>query len=443
VAQKAERAAGASGGSTAARGGDPLLSELMPWSVPAVRPGRAWVRAADPDTLRARWHRLIAAGEPERAVLFRPSRARTLRTAVPQLPGQATSTVRLAREQGPCPEPVQVRHGAFDRQWLLPDHRLLDAARPELWRVADVHQLFAVVQPREPDLPGPSLVFSAELPIGSPGRNAGPVLPLYRRPGGQEPNLAPGLADVLRERWGVEVTPLDVAAWLAAVCGHPAVAAPQTAGSTGTGAPGVPVPLPADPDLWLRGTALGRRALWLMTFGARCVDPAEDRPAGRPRMPGGQRPFVRRAVPPSPAGLPSVLGYDAGDRALVLGEGRVAPVPPGAWEYRVGGEPVLAAWFAERAGAVQDEPGSLEAVRPEQWPQAWTTELIDLSTVLALLGRLHGEQAVFARELDRVPRISAAELRDSGVLPPPGWAARPASVLDQRQEGPEGQFALF
>ncbi|WP_374228019.1 type ISP restriction/modification enzyme [Streptacidiphilus sp. ASG 303] len=430
---------GRSGGAPGPWDGDPLLSDLMPWSVPALRTGRDWVRSPDPETLRARWRRLIGAAGEERAALFRPSRSRTLRSAVAQLPGRAASTVRLAREAGPCPEPEPVRHGAFDRQWLLPDHRLLDAARPELWRVADGGQLFAVVQER----PGPALVFGAELPDGhrSPGR--GPVRPLYRRPGAAEPNLAPGLTDLLAARFGCAVAAGDVAAWTAAVACHPA--APEAPGRAGAGA--VVVPLPDDPGLWRRGTALGREVVWLSTFGERCTDPADGRPAGRPRMPGGRRPFVRRPVPDTPAGFPAALAYDAEEEALLLGDGRIAPVPASAWEYRVGGERVLETWFAGRAaprpGADAPAHGSLEAVRPASWPRTWTTELTDLATVLALLAGLHGAQAELVRDLAAAPRLGAAALRAAGVLPAPDWAARPASVLAHLEEGPEGQFALL
>lgn len=124
----------------------PLLDELMPWSVAPLRLGRSWIVAPDVRTLRARWDRLVRAEGTEREELFRPSRARTPSSSVAALPGQRTGTVRFVRESGPCPEPVRLAHGPFDEQWLLPDHRLIDTARPELWRVADERQLFAVEQ---------------------------------------------------------------------------------------------------------------------------------------------------------------------------------------------------------------------------------------------------------------------------------------------------------
>jgi len=322
----------------------------MPWQVPAPRTGREWVRSPDPEVLRRRWERLAGATPQERRLLFRPTRARTADSPSGQLPGSRGATARLSRDPGPFPEPVRVRCGAFDRQWLLADQRLLDAPRPELWRVADDAQVFLTLLPA-PD--GPVAAFSAELPLASgPGRAGGRVAPLFRRPGGREPNLAPGLAEVLSGAFAAEVAALDVLAWVAAVTALPRAADPAgTAAPAGITAPGgsapadPAIPLPRAVELWARGVELGRRILWLHTFGARAAAP--DRPPGPPRMPGGRRPFVRQAF----AGLPRTIGYDPDHEALLIGgEGRISPVAPGAWALRgESGEPALAAWFGRRA----------------------------------------------------------------------------------------------
>ncbi|MPY64539.1 DNA methyltransferase, partial [Streptomyces spongiae] len=181
----------------------PLLADLMPWSVAPPRLGRRWPTAPDAASLKARWDTLVKAEEPDREALFEPTRSRTPHSAVAQLPGQSSGTGRLARESGPCPDPVRVLFAPFDEQWLIPDHRLIDAARPELWRVADDHQAFAVEQPVPPESSGPALLVSSTLPLTPPhGPRPGRVRPLYRRPGGREPNLAPGLRDHLAERLG-------------------------------------------------------------------------------------------------------------------------------------------------------------------------------------------------------------------------------------------------
>ncbi|WP_435643977.1 type ISP restriction/modification enzyme [Streptomyces sp. H49] len=374
----------------------PLLADLMPWSVAPLRPGRAWPTAPDPASLKARWDALLKAELPDREALFEPTRARTLHSAVPQLPGRSAGTRRLARAEDPCAEPVRVLAGPFDEQWLIPDHRLLDAARPELWRVADAHQVFAVTTPDERH---PVLAASL-LPTLRTGR----VHPLYRRPGGAEPNLAPGLLDLLSDRLGVRVAPLDLLAWVLA-----------------TVRPGHTVPLTDDPRLWSSGVELGRRTLWLMR-----------RDGERPKLPGGRRPYVRAPLPPRPR----TLRYDPEEETLHLNEGRISPVPAAAWEYELNGSRVLEAWFAARTASAA--PGTLAAIGPATWPQPWTSELLELITVLALLAEPRPRRA------GPVPcAITAADLRRACVLPPPRAARLPASVLDLPEEGPEGQFALL
>ncbi|MGA5447325.1 type ISP restriction/modification enzyme [Streptomyces umbrinus] len=390
----------------------PLLADLMPWSVAPPRLGRGWPTAPDPASLKARWDALVKAEGPDREALFGVTRARTLHSAVGQLPGQSSGTGRLARASGPCVEPVRVLHGPFDEQWLIPDHRLIDAARPELWRVTDERQVFAVEQAPAPD--GPPLLVTSTLPVVLPQSKTVPtarpgrIRPLYRRPEGREPNLAPGLLDLLAKRLGHSLTPLDVLAWTLAV------ARPGPQGCT--------VPLTSDPELWARGTELGHRMLWLMR-----------RDGERPKLPGGRRPYVRAPLPSRPL----ELRYDRDEETLHLDEGRISPVPPAAWDFEVGGVRVLDQWFTTRT--TQPPPGTLEAIRPTTWPQPWTSDLLEVITVLSLLAELRPQQA----ELTMNTPITADDLRKAGVLPPPDTSRKPASVLDHHEEGPEGQVALI
>jgi hypothetical protein len=395
--------AGSAASGTEKYGDAPALTDLMPWSVAPLRLGRNWVLAPDAATLTARWEQLVQAGsEAEREALFHPTKARTLHSAVAQLPGHPAPTTRLALESGRCPEPVRVLHGAFDQQWLIPDHRLIDTARPELWRVADgQQQIFAVEQARIQQSPGPPLVFSALLPDGhAPAGRPGRIRPLFRRPGGLDPNLAPGLREHLADRLGLPVAPGDILAWTAVAARHSPA--------------GRDVPLTADPGLWAEGVALGHHTLQLHTR------------AGNPRLPGGRRPYVRAVIPDAPAGL----GYDPEEEALHLGTGRIAPVPAAVWEFHAGGTRVLETWFERRAAS-------------RSWPRTWTSELLELITVLALLAETRPQRRRIIRRLAEGPRIDAAGLRAAGVLPVPEGARQPASVLDHREEGPGGQFALL
>ncbi|MEU6313543.1 type ISP restriction/modification enzyme [Streptomyces sp. NPDC047014] len=374
----------------------------MPWAVGGLRLGRDWVAAPDPAALRTRWAALAGSEGAERDRLFRPTRSRTPTTPAAALPGQrAAATARFAEAPGPCPEPVRVLREPFDEQWLLPDQRLIDTARPELWRVRDAHQLYLVEAP-EP-------LVTAHLPAGRLGR----IRPLHRRPGGAEPNLAPGLPALLAEHHGGPVAPEDVLCWILAA-GRP-------------GPRGYEVPLTADPARWRAGLELGRRLLTVQLRGARGGEP--------PRLPGGRRPYVRSAVGSWPRGL----SYDPETETLGLGDGTVSPVPAGAWEYEVQGVRVLEAWCAARTAHRDPEAEGLAALGPSAWPQTWTSELLALVTTLALLAELAPERAAF----DPGPSLPSEALRAAGVLPPPPWTRRPASVLDHQEEGPDGQFALL
>jgi hypothetical protein len=162
--------------------------------------------------------------------------------------------------------------------------------------------------------------------------------------------------------------------------------------------------------------------LWLMR-----------RDGERPKLPGGRRPYVRAPLPARPFSL----RYDRDEETLHLDEGRISPVPPATWDFEVAGVRVLEQWFAART--TEAEPGTLAAIRPVTWPQAWTSELLELITILALLAELRPQQA----EQAVTSPVTAAELRTAGVLPVTEAARRPASVLDHHEEGPEGQFTLI
>ncbi|QEU95399.1 type ISP restriction/modification enzyme [Streptomyces kanamyceticus] len=395
----------------------PPLGDLMPWSVAPLRPGRGWPMGPDAAALKARWDAFVRAEGPARARLLSPSRSRTPHTTVAQLPGHPGGTGPLAAESGRCPEPVRVRHGPFDEQWLIPDHRLIDAARPELWRVAGDGQLFLVEQGHVAGSTGPAVLASAVLPDGrSPAGRPGRIRPLFRRPGGLEPNVAPGLLAHLSATLGHDVAPEDLLAW--------------TLAAARASAAGCRVPLTSDAEVWARGTELGHRLLRLQARGD----------GDRPKLPGGRRPYVRAPLP----ARPTALTYDADEETLCLDAGRISPVPRGAWEFEVSGVRVLELWCLRRMPPAEPEdPGSLEAIRPASWPGTWTSELLELITVLTLLSELEPRRRELADALDEGPTTGTAGLREAGVLPVPDAARRPASVLDHHEEGPGGQFALI
>ncbi|MFI6580284.1 type ISP restriction/modification enzyme [Embleya sp. NPDC050493] len=380
--------------------GTAALADLMPWGTSGIGTGRTWVYAPERETLRRRWARLAAA--EDRNALLQPTRSRNETSRPAPLPGCDAPAGPLAREVGATPRLVRVARRPFDRQWLVADHRVVDFARPELWRVRGDRQVY--LTQRQAGDPWP-LLCSALLPDAAHhGGRGGRVAPLYRDPAGREPNLAPGLVELLAARLAVPVAAEDLFAWIVAVTVDPAR-----------------VPLTADPRLWAAGVELGRRLIALYTFGARFGRPGE----GKPRLPGGRRPFVREPVPARPIGAT----YDEESRSLLLGTGRIGPVPREVWDLGI-----LEPWIAART----EPPGEgLERIRERTWSTDLTSELIDLLHVLGLLADLTEEQTTLRTRAAEAPTLDPCAL-----LPPAPATRRPPTVLDITEEGPGGQAVL-
>lgn len=303
----------------------PLLGDLMPWAVTGINSNRTWVYAPNREDLRMRWDRLIKASRDEKPRLFKESAARKVDSVVEPVHGFFRHTGVIQDENGFCPPPVRVAYRSFDRQWLIPDTRVHHRPSPDLWRLMGKTQVFVNEHHADPLTSGPGLVFTALVPNvhhfkGSAG---GRVLPLYRDRAGLAANLAPGLTRLLSEWLGRTVTAADLLAYIAAVTAH--------TGYTATfreelRTPGVRVPLTADAELWEEAVRLGRRVLWLHTYGERYVDPEDDRPAGPPRAALADRPKVQVAIPGTSDAMPDDISYDAGTATLHLGAGQIAPV---------------------------------------------------------------------------------------------------------------------
>jgi type ISP restriction-modification system protein len=250
----------------------------MPWQSPGVKPNRTWVRSPSAEILRARWDRLIKAGGAERGRLLKETPDRSASAHVRQFLQSAPHSGPLSDEASSCPVPVRVAFRAFDRQYLIPDARVIDRPRPELWQVASEKQVFVVESHDQPVASGPGLLFTAQVPdmhyfSGRGGR----VLPLYRDQACLAPNLAPGLLRLIAKRTGVAPAPApeDILAYAAGTIAHLGYTA-RFAADLKT--PGIRVPLTADAHLWAEAVSLGEEILWLHTYGERFTDPARGRP---------------------------------------------------------------------------------------------------------------------------------------------------------------------
>jgi hypothetical protein len=140
------------------------------------------------------------------------------------------------------------------------------------------------------------------------------------------------------------------------------------------------------------------------------------------------------------------MSYDVNRATLIIGDGEFAPVRREVWEYTVGGRNVLRSWFNYR----KKEPGGkktspLDHVSPTAWDPDWTTELVDLLTVLTRLAALEPSQASLLTHILAGPMLSADDLHTAGTRWPGNpKARRPRYSYDSLRpaESSEGQATL-
>lgn len=207
-------------------------------------------------------------------------------------------------------------------------------------------------------------------------------------------------------------------------------------------APGLRLPLTADAALFDEAVALGRRVVWLHSFGERFADAAAGREPGPPRLPPGRRPQVPRegAIPSTPEGMPDSLSYDAATQRLHVGSGFVEPVPPAVWAYEVGGRPVLVQWFNARRRhrekpQIGDRrpPSPLGEIQPDSWPAEYTSELLNLLNVLGGLVDLEPAQEALLDRICAGPHFTESDLQAAGAFAPAGLAPAGATAPDASQ----------
>lgn len=389
-------------------------------------PGRTWVIAPDTESLHRRWQRLIDEPDDKRkAALFHPH----IRDGLPGdkhidkpvsegLAGHPHRPIVVAKDRGPVAPPERYGFRSFDRQWIIPDSRLLNQPNPTIWKHHSRKQIYLTALTRHSPSCGPSITLTGLVPDlhHYKGSFGGRAFPLWLDANGSQPNLPSGLLAKLGDLFGQPVVPEDVIAYLAAVAAHPGY---LKRFATDLVQPGLRIPLTADVALFDEALRLGRQVVWLHTFGERLVATSEERPAGPPRLPGATAPRIPAdgAIGSTADAMPDSISYDETKWRLWIGSGHVDNVPPAVWAYEVSGKQVLTQWFSYRRRTrsrpiIGDRrpPSPLGDIQPEKWLPEYTAELMN---VLHVLGRLVALEPAQADLLDRIcagPLVSAEEV---------------------------------
>ena len=408
------------------------LDDLFTYDGSGVMPGRTWVIAPDRISLERRWKALQEQVDPrKREELFHPH----LRGGKPGdkhlnkslwkgLYGHEFRTGSVASDKGAMIQPARYGFRSFDRQWIIPDGRVINQPNPTLWENHSNQQVYLTALQAHAPTTGPAVAFSASIPDLHHYRGSfgGRAFPLWADRRAEAPNLKAGLLREVADALGVTVSAPDLMAYFAAVAAHPAFTARFRSDLV---QPGLRFPMTADASLFAEAVDIGREVIWLHCFGERFADPSAERPSGAPRMPEGERPVIPKsgAIPTDPDRFPDRIEYDASARRLRVGDGYIDNVPRAVWEYGVSGKQVLGQWFSyrrlDRSRPIignRRPPSPLENIQPDRWLAEYTTELMNVLHVLGRLVALEPRQDDLLKRICDGPLLSGDDLRASGAF---------------------------
>ena len=424
------------------------LEDMFAKDGSGVMPGRTWVIAPDRASLERRWEALQAESDPtKKEELFhphlvegRPGDKHLNKILRKGLYGHEFRAGSVASDRGAVIRPARYGYRSFDRQWIIPDGRLINRPNPTFWEGHSNQQVYMTALHRYAPSAGPAVTFSAAIPDLDhyKGSFGGRAFPLWADRRTQTPNVKEGLLRAVADALGVTVNAADVMAYFAAVAAHPAYTARFRSDLV---QPGLRFPLTADASLFAEAVDIGYEVIWLHCFGERFADPDAGRPNAAPRMPAGERPVIPRdgAIPTDPERFPDRIDYDATNSCLRIGDGFIDNVSRAVWEYEVSGKQVLVQWFSYRRRdrsrpIIGDRrpPSPLERIQPDGWLAEYTTELMNVLHVLGRLVALEPRQADLLNRICDGPLLSGDDLRASGAFDASGTGR--GSGADPRQD---------
>lgn len=420
----------------------PRIEDLFEYNGSGVMPGRTWIISPDADSLARRWRALQVAKEEDKERLFHPhlhgsglGDKHSRKIAEKPLAGFPHRLTSVAMDTDASVPPVRYGFRSFDRQWIIPDSRLINRPNPTLWQSRSDRQVYLTAPQDRAPSSGPSLTFSAAIPdLHHYGGRGGRTLPLWADGQGKVTNLKLGVLSRLQDHLKRTITAEDLFAYIAAIAAHPGYVR-RFAHDLAT--PGLRIPITAEMQLFEEAVILGQRIIWLHTFGERFVDNTHGRPFTPPRLPDERRPQVPTggSIPMTPCDMPDTLAYDPALQRLKVGIGYIEPVPQAVWDYEISGKQVLVQWFSYRRKTrerpqIGDRrpPSPLGDIQPDHWLPEYTTELLNVLNVLGLLIDL---EPMAENLLDRIcsgPLITQAMLESTGAFFPEGYVPPSASA---------------
>ncbi|WP_433674225.1 type ISP restriction/modification enzyme [Microbacterium gorillae] len=419
----------------------PAMGDLFTYDGSGVMIGRTWPVAPDAETLTARVKHLLAAEnlDVQRGLfLEHPTDRRVDKRNVGGLPGYADRQESIS-ESDSLEAPVRYSFRSLDRQWVIPDKRLINRPNPSLWAAAGRSQVYMTAPRVEAPHGGPAVSLAASPPdMDHYGNRGGRVYPL-RFPNAETSNIRSKLLSALESAFGKAIDPDDVFFYAVGIVSHSGYVSRFKAQLS---RPGVRVPFTVDVDLFNEVATLGRQVSFLHTYGTRgSKSDYATSSGGSPRLPADRAPHTLAAAPmPSAAeDFPNELTYDAASEILYVGKGGIGNVTPAIRDFEIDGTRIIDRWFSSRKSDRAKPPmqnrreSKLDGFKPNTWLPEYTADLIDLLNVIGLLVDLEPSQA------DALDRVLAGGLID-GLVPDPYADQVSTSAKSAEEELRAAQF---
>jgi hypothetical protein len=356
----------------------PKLTDLFPWQVGGVQFKRKWTIGESLDILRQRWQTLISTRDNSlKQKLFKETRDRKIGkqyrsieddgALLPPIINLPLDTLSV--------EPIHYSYRSFDRRWAILDNRICDFARPSLIRSHGNRQVYMTSLLTKVLGEGPSVVATELIPDLDYFCNRGgkDVIPLWKDVEATQPNITDGVLERINSILDREISSEDFFAYCYAVFFTPQYVREfwyelET--------PGLRIPITKEIALFEQIVAIGRKLIWLHTFGERFV------PLGKKagRIPTGTA-RCRVGTPTTAVGYPTEFNYDSGTQELRVGEGIFENVRQEVWSFSISGFDVVQSWLAYRMKKGAGKKSSpLDDIRPQSWQ--FDNEFLNLLWVL-------------------------------------------------------------
>ena len=383
----------------------PSVFELFPWQENGVQFKRSWPIGETTELLENRWEQIVTKKDPAD---FRETADRSLDRACSDICDDAKVLPPIKRLAVTDKAPGLSRYAfrSFDRRYALLDPRLADRLRPNLLRSHSDSQLYLTSIWTKVLGAGPAAIVTNLIPDMDHfcNRGAKDVIPLWRDAECMSPNITCGMLGMLEGGYGHPITPEDFFCYCYAVLSSPLYVEMFW---DELEQPPPRLPITTDCQLFGRAVELGRKLVYLHTFGERKLPGGKGRYAS---IGGSARCEV--ATPTSAADYPNDVSYDANAKTLTVGSGVFGNVAPEVANFRISGFPVLESWVKYRLKNRKGRSSSrLDDIRPYRW--SFDDELLKVIWVL------ENTLDTYAIANELLKEICSSACFTSDVLPKP------------------------